>query len=145
MFFDFATIDSKGKRRFQVEAKLRRGPRINAEWATAIRGNWMLQGEVPAADGLIIVVPERLFVWQEVAAGASPPTHDIDARPLLAPYFERLGTTAQQIGPRAFEQLVRWWLEDLTQQRPLAWTDELKRSGLVEALAGQEVLSEDAA
>ena len=145
MFFDFSTFDSKGKRRYLVEAKLRRGPRINAEWAAATRGNWMSQGELPVADGLLLVLPERLFFWPSSAVGGAPPKQDINAGPLLAPYFARLGVTPDQVGAAAFEGLVRWWLEDLTQQRPLAWTDELKRSGLVEALAGQEVLSENAA
>lgn len=141
MVFDFATYDLSGRCRALIEAKLRYG--ATASWAALTRRNWLSHGHVPPADYLILIVPDQVFIWPSEAAPDSQPSQCIQAEPLLAPYLGRIGVASGNIGPRAFEQVVHWWLEDLTLQRPKVWTEGLRKSGLVELLAGQQVLVED--
>lgn len=139
MVFDFAISDSRGNQLVLVEVKNRRG--ADAKWAALMRRNWLSHGLDPQV-ALLLVVPEHVFVWPPGSPSEAPPTHDLDARPLFEPYLSRLRVSAADIGPRAFEQVIHWWLDDLTQQQPLAWTEELRLSGLATSLAGKEVVSE---
>ena len=71
------------------------------------------------------------------------PDAEIDAREILAPYFEKSKTEPERIDPGAFELLVAWWLDDVARE---GGTDErLSRSGLPEALAGSRIAREVAA
>lgn len=124
-----------------IEAKRRLG--TNGSWAAQFRGNLLAHGEPPAADLLAIIVPDRLYVWRSSDPPAAQPAYEIDARPLLAPYFERIGVRPEQIQPMAFEVLISWWLNDLAQGDVAPITPELSRSGLLDAVSGAQIIHED--
>jgi hypothetical protein len=69
------------------------------------------------------------------------PDIDVDARPLFAPYFQRVDTTPEKIYPEAFDMMVAWWLEDLASP---ATADEHQPTvplPLRDAIAGGNIVS----
>jgi hypothetical protein len=123
----------------------RRRLRTDGSWAAQFRGNLLAHGQPLTADLLAIIVPDRLYIWRSSDPPDAPPTHEIDARPLLAPYFERVGVRPEQIQPLAFEDLVGWWLNDLARGDVAPVTPELSMSGLLEAVSGAQIMHEDPA
>lgn len=91
------------------------------------------------------MLPDRIYIWDASAPSDAPPDYEVDARAVLAPYFERVGTTPEQIDPQAFEMLVAWWLQDLASKAPPEEPSGLTRSGLRAALAGGRIVSQAAA
>jgi hypothetical protein len=70
------------------------------------------------------------------------PDHVIDAQPILQPYFDRAGVTAENISGASLELIVFSWLTSVMLRSP----DELENhelwlaeSGLYDAVAGGEV------
>jgi hypothetical protein len=142
MHFDLTVYDDAGRPRVTVEIKRSLG--TDAAWAAQIRRNWLEHGLVPAADLFVIVLPDRLYMWQgSPPAGALPDV--VDARPLFAPYFQRVNTTPEKIYPQAFHMLVTWWLEDLAS--PTATDDHLAAvpAQLRDAIAGGHIVFRAAA
>ncbi len=138
--FDFAGYDHTGRLAVLVEAKRRAN--TDAGWASMLRRNLLAHGTPPTADLFVVVVPDRLYVWRTSSPADALPDHVIDARPLLEPYFTRVGETSETIAPEAFEMLISWWLEDLT-RRDVA-EDLLKPSGLPGAVRGGRIEREAA-
>jgi hypothetical protein len=143
MRFDFTVYDRSGRARAIVEAKRMLG--TDTAWARQLRSNWLEHGPLPAADLFVVVVPDRIYIWNGDAPAAAGPLFDIDARPLLGPYFERIGISPEQFEPRAFEMLVAWWLRDLARKAPPRAPSSLMPSALQDAVAGGQVVSEAAA
>lgn len=138
--FDLAGYDHTGRLAVLVEAKRRAG--TDPGWASELRRNLFARGGVPQADLFAVIVPDRLYVWRASSPADAMPDHVIDARPLLAPYFARVGVTSDAIAPEAFEMLVSWWLDDLTRQDIVE--DALKPSGLPGAVRGGRIEREAA-
>jgi len=86
------------------------------------------------------VVPERLYIWRSPSRFDAPPDFEIDASPVFAPYFERIGVQSAEIEPMAFEILVEWWLNDQIRAAGGATPEALARTGLVEALHGVRIV-----
>jgi len=99
----------------------------------------MRGGLLGGPESFLFVVPDRLFLWAASAAPDAPPTHEIDARPLFAPYFERIGVKPEQIQPVAFEMLVSLWLQELANSAPASAAPELISSGLLAAVHGADI------
>lgn len=137
--FDLAGYDHTGRLAVLVEAKRRAG--TDSGWASELRRNLFERG-VPQADLFAVIVPDRLYVWRASSPTGARPDHMIDARPLLAPYFARVGVSPDAITPEAFEMLVSWWLDDLTRQDVVA--DVLEPSGLPRAVRGGRIEREAA-
>jgi hypothetical protein len=141
--FDFAVHDHTGRLTALVEARRRLG--TSADWATQFRHNVLAHGPPPRADLFVLIVPDRLYIWQASAPADARPTYEVDARTLFAPYFQRIGVGPEQIEPMAFELLVAWWLEDLAREGMAPGTSELSRSGLLDAVSGARISREAAA
>jgi hypothetical protein len=140
--YDFGAYDGAGHLRLVVEAKRSLG--TSAKWAFDFRRNLLAHGGPPPGELFAIVAPDKIYTWRAGAQMDALPDAEIDARPLLAPYFKRVHTEPASIDPRAFELLVAWWLEDVARQAQ-APDERLKSSGLPEALAGARIAREIAA
>jgi hypothetical protein len=143
MDFDFTVYDPTGRPRATVEAKRRIG--TNRVWAAELRRNWLEHGPLPASDVFILVLPDRLYAWNASAPDEALPDADLDAGPLLGPYFQRIHVTPEQIRPDAFDMLVAWWLEDIASRAPSTERQESIPSWLREAVAGGRIVSSPAA
>jgi hypothetical protein len=141
--FDYSVYDPSGRRTVLVEVKRRMG--TTRAWATELRGNMLARGRLPAADLFLLAVPDRLYIWKMDVPPDAPPTFEIDARPLFAPYFERVGVPPQQLEPVAFEMLVAWWLRDVARSGTTSANPELAQSGLLEAVSDADVVDGAAA
>jgi hypothetical protein len=142
LHYDFGLIDSTGHLRTIVEAKKRLA--MPASWAKEFRRNLLTHTPSLASEsGFVFVTPDTIFVWRSGAANDATPDAEVDARPILAPYFERSHTSPEQIDPAAFELLVSWWLQDLVSMTTV--DERLRGSGLGENLMGGEVRREVAA
>jgi hypothetical protein len=138
--FDFAIHDTTGRLKALVEAKRRLG--TNGSWAAQFRQNVSNHGRPPPADLFVLIVPDRLYIWQASTPPDARPTYEVDANALLAPYFQRIGVRPEQIEPMAFELLVAWWLEDLAREHVVPAASELSRSGLLDAISGARISHE---
>lgn len=137
--FDFTVHDQTGRLKAVVEAKRRLA--LTRSWAAEFRGNLLSHGRLPPVGLFVIVAPDRIFVWKGSDPPDMPPI-EVDARSLLAPYFQRIGVAPEQIQPMAFEMLVAWWLRDLAGNANAENQPELIRSGLLDAVAGAQVSHE---
>lgn len=143
MRFDFVVYDASDRPRVIVEAKRRLG--TDARWAAQLRRNWLVHGPLPEADLFVLVLPDHIYIWNTSAPSDALPTDEADARPLLSPYFERIGTTPEQIDPQAFEILVAWWLQDLASKARSGEQPTLAPSVLLDAVAGGRIVPQAAA
>jgi hypothetical protein len=141
--YDFGAYDGAGSLTVVVEAKRR--SRTSVEWATLFRRNLLAHGNQPPGELFAIVAPDKIYTWRAGAPIDARPDAEIDAGPILAPYFETAKAEPEGIDALAFELLVAWWLEDVA-RRGLASADErLNGSGLAEALAGGRIARDVAA
>jgi hypothetical protein len=139
--FDFSAYDAMGRRTAVVEAKRRL--RTDSRWAAQYWRSLRERRSIPSSDYFALVVPDRLYIWKSSAPPDATP-YEVDARPVLAPYFARVGVGPAQIEPMAFELLVSWWLNDLSRQEgeTQRLAPELARSGLLDAIAGARIAHE---
>ncbi len=142
MRYDFAAYDKDGNLAVVVEAILHLN--TDAVWASELRRNILAHGALPRADFFMVVVPDKIYVWNGRADPQAEPA-EIDARDLFAPYFERIGISPETIVSAAYEQLVFWWLNDLARSVPADVDARLRQSGIVDVVAGGHVLSQLAA
>ena len=133
--FDLAAYDRNGRRTLLVEVKRRP---VDEGWATEYRRSLVQRGLLGGSELFLLVVPDRLFLWTPSIPGDAPPTQ-LDARALLAPYFQRVGVSPEQIQPMAFEMLCLLWLQELANAEPSSVPVELLRSGLFEAVHGADI------
>ena len=92
----------------EVKTKLNASP----EWAARFRRNILAHGTFPKAPYFLMVFPDFFYLWADADAQSerSKPTYTIDTRPILQPYFERAGVTAEQISAQSLELIVASWL-----------------------------------
>lgn len=119
--------------------------KLNAslEWASQLRCNIFSHGIFPKAPYFLMVFPDRFYLWTDTAEqlDKSEPTYTIDARPILEPYFEQVGVSANQITGQSLELIVASWLGKVIHLEQLPEElDESHRwlieSGLYTAIAG---------
>lgn len=147
---DLTLYDRDGRVTAVAEVKNKQG--TSREWAAKLRRNLLAHGGHYKADFFLLVTPDRLYIWKD--ADTAPilvqPTYEIDARPILAPYFERAGVSPGDISGHAFELVVAAWLGDLVrsaeQQETLTngqrW---LVESGFLTAVKDGRIAYEEAA
>ncbi len=140
--YDMVGYGPDGVPRLVVEAKSRRG--TSREWAAALRQN-LLQYDTQRSALFALVVPDHIYTWRAAAPPDALPDEDIDARPVLRPYFQRAGVTPAKVRGRAFEELVAWWLEDMARDGEHAARPKLRKSGLLDAVKGARIVREVAA
>jgi hypothetical protein len=110
---DLALYDRDGQLTAVAEIKNKVG--TSREWAAKLRRNILAHGGFRSIDFFLLVTPDRLYLWKD--AGGEPtlvePSYEVDAHPVLAPYFARAGVDSTDISGRAFELVVAAWLADL--------------------------------
>ncbi len=149
-YWDLLIDDRNGQLMLIVEIK--RKTNVSSEWASQFRRNLLAHGTVPKAPYFLMAFPDKFFLWTDAEAHLeqSEPTYTIDARPLLQPYFERAGVTAEQISRQSFELIVTSWLADMMHSEQLSENVEdskrwLIESGLYASLVGGKFVHEAAA
>ena len=147
---DIAAYDNAGKVVLIVEVKSRRG--TSADWAAKTRRNILAHSSALAVPYFLLALPDRFYLWKstgsETIKEGEPPTFEVDAFPLLRPYYERLGqATADSLSGGGFELIVASWLtEILWAQDPSDLSEQnrqwLEESGLYQALRGARLAVE---
>jgi hypothetical protein len=148
--WDLSVTDRHGKLALVVEVK----GKTNASptWAAALRRNILAHGTLPTAPYFLMAFPDIFYLWINTEAKPEQiePTYIIDAHPILKPYFEKAGITADHISGQSLELILASWLGEIlhTEQSPEDFDDSLQwlvASGLYEALAGGKFEHEAAA
>ncbi len=138
---DIVVYDRNGQIVLIIEIKKKLG--ASSEWATKWRRNILSHGSLPDAKFFMTVLPDRFYLWKD--AGNLPelvePTFEIDAKPILKPYFDESGTFPEKITPQGFELIIAAWLNSLLRFNTLLnqKSDTPKwmiQSGLSEAVNG---------
>jgi hypothetical protein len=141
MHYDVAAYGRDGNLAVVGEAKVRLS--TDREWAVNLRNN-IAEGESARARFFILALPDRLYLWPGDAPSDALPTV-LDAAEVFGPYFKLLGVEPSQIQPPAFENIVSWWLSDLTHSDPSKVSYELRKLGFADAIAGGRISRELAA
>ena len=139
--WDLSVDNRNGQLALGVEVK--RKTKVSPEWAAKLRRNILAHGIFPKAPYFLMVFPDKFYLWANAEAyqDQSEPTYTIDASPILQPYFERAGVTADQISGESLELIVTSWLGKIIHSEQLpenmdASEQWLLESGLYAALAG---------
>lgn len=137
--WDLATYDRDNQLVLvaEVKSKLDAPP----AWAAQLRRNILAHGTFPNAPYFLMVFPDRFYLWKNTDSSHEPiePTYVIDARPVLQPYFDQAGITAEQVSGQSLELIVASWFNEIIHKTP----DELDasqqwliESGLYSAVVG---------
>ncbi|WP_353673550.1 hypothetical protein [Synechocystis sp. LKSZ1] len=139
--WDLSVDNRNGQLTLVVEIK--RKTNVSPEWATKLRRNILAHGTFPKAPYFLMVFPDKFYLWSKAEAyhDQSEPTYTIDASPILQPYLERAGVTADQISGASLELIVATWLGEIIHSNQLpesldASQQWLIESGLYTALVG---------
>jgi hypothetical protein len=139
--WDLAIYNRDGQLALVAEIKSKLN--ASADWAVQFRRNILAHGTFPKAPYFLMAFPDRFYLWTDanIRLDQSEPTYVIDAHPILQPYFERAGVTAEQISEQSLELIVASWLGEIIHlDQPLAYIDESKpwliESGLFAAIFG---------
>lgn len=145
---DLAIFNDFGEIAALVEVKAIRDTKPN--WATEVRTRMF--GRLPRTGFFLIVTSDQIYLWPGTAGPKEPPSLTLDARPLLAPYFERSRIAPEKIWPEVLEMLVGNWLGELAIGLPdalpsaeTAGVRGLRDSGFLDAIRGGRIAYEDAA
>lgn len=143
-YWDLTVVDRDGQIALVVEVKHKFG--ASSEWATQLLCNIFAHGTFPKAPYFLMVFPDQFYLWTDadVQSVQSQPSYTIDARPILQPYFERAGLSAERISGSSLELIVGNWLgEIIYSEKPSEALDESQRwlvdSGLYAALSGGQL------
>jgi hypothetical protein len=142
MHYDVAAYGRDGNLAVVGETKVRLS--TNTQWAASLRSNIVEDDSALRARFFLLALPDRLYLWPGDAPADALPTV-VDAGEVFGPYFKMLGVEPSQIQPAAFENIVSWWLSDLTRTDPAKVSRELRNSGFVDAIAGGRISRELAA
>ncbi|MCU0533614.1 MAG: hypothetical protein MUD14_06930 [Hydrococcus sp. Prado102] len=148
--WDLSVDDRNGQLALVVEIK--RKTNVSPEWAAELRRNILARGTFPKAPYFLMVFPDKFYLWSNTEADLdrNEPTYTIDAYPILHPYFEKAGVTAEQISKESLELIISSWLGEIIHSE---WLPEnidasqqwLIESGLYSALVGGKFEYEAAA
>lgn len=140
-YWDLSVNNRSGQLTLVVEVK--RKTNVSPEWAAKLRRNIFAHGTFPKAPYFLMVFPDKFYLWSDAEAyqDQSEPTYTINASPILQPYFERAGVTADQISEASLELIVTSWLGEIIHSEQLpknldASQHWLIESGLYAALVG---------
>jgi hypothetical protein len=142
--YDFAVYDSHGRLSALVEAKRRFG--TDVRWAREWHATAAERAKQSSEANVVLVTPERVYVWRSGASESAQPDWTLQAGPWLAPYFARLKIGLKEVDPRVFEEIVGLCLQDVVlgtlPEGPNAGGDGAE---LLDALRGGEVVQQAAA
>jgi hypothetical protein len=131
--WDLLVDDRKGQLTLVVEVK--RKSNASSEWAVQFRRNILAHGTFPSAPYFLMVFPDKFYLWVNVDAHSdqSEPSYTIDARPILGPYFERAGVTADEISGQSLELIVSSWLGEIIHSDKLPEHTNTSQEWLIES------------
>lgn len=109
--WDLAVYDKQNTLSLVIEAKTKLSP--SADWAARLRRNMLAHGRYPKVPYFLLAFPDKFYLW--INAEITPPTYEIDANPILQPYFEQAGVSPDQISGSSFELLLASWLHSVMQ------------------------------
>jgi hypothetical protein len=139
--WDLAGYDKGNNLILVVEAKTKLG--ASPDWAAQLRRNIFAHGVYPNAPYFLMAFPDKFYLWVNTQDTRSieQPTYEIDARPLLQPYFDEVGISPDQITGSSFELILAAWLNKIIQLNDhpenISTTEQwLLDSGLYHALTG---------
>lgn len=139
--WDLLVNNRNGQLTLVVEVK--RKIDASPEWAAEFRRNILAHGTFPEAPHFLMVFPDKFYLWSGVEShlDQSEPTYTIDAHPILQPYLEQTGLTADQISGQSLELIVASWLAKIIySEKSSEDIDDSQRwlidSGLYAAIAG---------
>ena len=139
--WDLSIKDPKGQLVLIVEVK--RKTNASPDWAATFRHNILAHGTFPNAPYFLLAFPDKFYLWANTEAypEQTQPTYAIDARPILRPYLEGAGVTADQISGQSLEIIIASWLGEIIHSGQPPTTDDISlywlvESGLYNALAG---------
>ena len=145
--WDLSIENREGQLVLVVE--LKRKSAVSPEWVAQLRRNLLARGTFPKTPYLLMVFPDTLYLWSgaEAYPDYTEPTYAIDASPILQPYFEGAGVTADQISEASLELIVASWLEEIIHADQLPRNIDnsqqwLVDSGLYTALAEGKLVNE---
>lgn len=148
--WDLAVDNRSGQLALVVEIK--RKINVSPEWAVKLRRNIFAHGTFPKAPYFLMVFPDKFYLWSDAEAyqDQSEPTYTVDASPILQPYFERAGLTADQISGASLELIVTSWLGEIIHSEQLPENIDDSQQWLIEselyaALVGGKLEHEAAA
>jgi hypothetical protein len=117
----------------------------SSSWAAQLRRNRLAHGKPsPHGDFVLLVTPDKLYLWKGTETDPDRHPFEVDSRPLLASYFHGTGVSASAASPQAFELVVASWLADLVREagpreRLAVAQPWLVESGLLDAVAGGQI------
>lgn len=85
-----------------------------ASWAREFRRNLLEFSGFSQADYVLLITPDKLYLWGHGDPPEAEPRFEIDLQPILAPYFEKARLKPSEISGHAFELIVASWLADLS-------------------------------
>lgn len=142
--WDLLVENQNGQLTLAVEVKCLTN--VSSEWAAQFRGNILAHGIFPNTPYFLMVFLDKFYLWTNANfyLDKREPTYTIDARPILRPYFERAGVTAETISGQSFELIVASWLGEIIYSNQLPENlansqDWLIKSGLYAAIAGGKI------
>lgn len=113
--WDLSVRDRHNNLTLAVEVKnlLNKSP----EWAMKLRKNHFAHWDLPKAPYFLMVFPDRFYLWTNNEP-ESEPAYIIDAAPILQRYFDRLRTTADDIGSDTLISMMSWLMRIIHTQSP---------------------------
>lgn len=136
---DIVLYDREGQLTTLVEVKNK--PGTSRDWAAKLRRNMLAHGDIRMGDYFLLMTPDRLYLWKDAGGKPVPvePTYEIDASPLLRPYFSGARVDPATVSGEAFELIVASWLADLTRslapsEPPASEEGWLAESGFLRAV-----------
>jgi hypothetical protein len=86
----------------------------------------------------MLAAPDKFYLWSpQNRIPDSAPDYVADAKPLLRPYFERMGSSAGSVSSQSLELFVYAWLSEVLSNRdPGSIPDWVRDSGLLDAIRG---------
>jgi uncharacterized membrane protein len=94
-----------------VEVKKRAG--VSAEWATQYYRNILSHGTYPRSPFFLLTTLDTFFLWKRNGDDVNGPSYIVNSRDYLEQFFNEFGTTAEEVSPYMFEQIVARWLKTL--------------------------------
>lgn len=142
---DFAVFSADGQLAAIVEAKKKAN--VDSDWAAEWFNNYLGHQRSPGPPFVLLVTPEKLYVWKRPAEPAlCQPTAVADARHLFISYLDR---DPANLSGGTFEFIVGAWLNAFANHLWQPSTpDEIRAfvdTGLLEAVENGRVVADVAA
>lgn len=139
--WDFAVYNRDNKLVLVVEVKARL--KTSTNWATNLYRNILSNTTPTTTSYFLMTFPDKFYLWanDNKQINTDQPTIEVDAQPILQPYFDQSGITPHQISGASFELVIAAWLNSVIQSSAQEGSNKLTEqwlydTGLHSALVG---------